>query len=248
LSNSGYQYYLVVLDDYSHYTWTFLLHHKSDVLPILISFHAFVRTQFQVTIMCLQSDNGKEFDNSASRAFFATHDIALRLTCPYTSQQNRRAERILHTLNDGLRALLFQASASLTFWPDALVASTYLLNRRPCRPRANATPYELLFGTMPEYNHLCIFGCLCYPNTAATALHKLALHSARCIVIGYPLDQRGYKCYNPVTKRVLISRHVYFDKTSFPFAQDATPPMAGDHPCKPCLDDVIQIPTGPCQP
>jgi len=45
-SNSGFQFYLVVLDDYSHYVWTFPLRHKSDVLPTLISFHAFVRTQF----------------------------------------------------------------------------------------------------------------------------------------------------------------------------------------------------------
>ena len=59
--------------------------------------------------MCLQMDNGKEFDNSASRAFFATHGITLHLTCPYTSQQNGHAERVLRTLNDGFRALLFQA-------------------------------------------------------------------------------------------------------------------------------------------
>jgi len=99
--------------------------------------------------MCLQMDNGKEFDNSASRAFFATHGITLHLTCPYTSQQNGHAERVLRTLNDGLRALLFQASVPLTFWPNALATSTYLLNCRPCRPRAHATPYELLFGTQP---------------------------------------------------------------------------------------------------
>jgi hypothetical protein len=81
MSNSGFKFYLVILDDFSHYAWTFPLHHKSDVLPTLISFHAFVQTQFQVPIMCFQNDNGKEFDNSASRAFFAMHGIALRLTC-----------------------------------------------------------------------------------------------------------------------------------------------------------------------
>jgi histone deacetylase 1/2 len=134
MSNSGFKFYLVVLDDHTHYVWTFPLRHKSDVLPTLISFHAFVRTQFQADIMCFQTDNGKEFDNTASRAFFAKHGIALRLTCPYTSQQNGRAERILRTLNDGVRTLLLQASLPPTFWPDALAASTYLLNRRPCRP------------------------------------------------------------------------------------------------------------------
>ena len=122
----------MILDDYSHYVWTFPLRHKYDVLPTLISFHAFVRTQFQAPIMCFQTDNGREFDNSASRAFFATRGIALRLTYPYTSQQNGRAERVLQTLNDGVRALLFQASIPPSFWADALAASTYLLNRRPC--------------------------------------------------------------------------------------------------------------------
>ena len=154
MSNSGYKFYLVILDDFSHYVWTFPLRHKSDVLPTLISFHAFVRTQFQVPIMSLQTDNGKEFDNSAPRAFFAAHDIALRLTCPYTSQQNGSAERVLRPLNDGIRSLLFQASIPPSFWPDVLAASTYLLNRRPCRPRNNLPPFELLFGSPPDYNHL----------------------------------------------------------------------------------------------
>jgi transposase InsO family protein len=190
MSNSGFKYYLVVLDDFSHYAWTFPLRHKSDVLPTLISFHAFVRTQFQVDIMCLQTDNGKEFDSSASRAFFAKHGIALRLTCPYTSPQNGRAERVLRTLNDGIRTLLLQASIPPNFWPDALAASTYLLNHRPCRPRDNSTPYELLFCASPDYNHLRVFGCLCYPNLASTAPHKLALRSARCVFLGYPLITR----------------------------------------------------------
>jgi len=134
VSNSGFKYYLAVLDDYSHFVWTFPLRNKSDVLPTLIAFHAFVQTQFELKIMCFQTDNGKEFDNSASRAFFAANGIALCLTCPYTSQQNGRAERVLRTLNDGTRALLFQASLP-SFWPDAHLTSSYLLNRRPCCPR-----------------------------------------------------------------------------------------------------------------
>jgi hypothetical protein len=73
------------------------------------------------------------------RAFFATNGIVFRLTCPYTSQQNGRAERILRTLNDSLRAVLFHASVPLSFWPDALAMATYLLNRRPCRRRNNHT-------------------------------------------------------------------------------------------------------------
>lgn len=114
-SNCGFQFYLVVLDDYAPVAWTFPLRHKSDVLATLISFHAYVRTQFKCDIQCLHTNNGCEFDNIASRTFFSSHGIALRLTCPYTSQQNGCAERVLRTLNDSLRALLFHASVPPQF-------------------------------------------------------------------------------------------------------------------------------------
>jgi hypothetical protein len=44
VSNSGFKFYLVILDDFSHFTWTFPLRQKSDMLPTLISFHAFIHT------------------------------------------------------------------------------------------------------------------------------------------------------------------------------------------------------------
>jgi histone deacetylase 1/2 len=179
------------LDDHTHYAWTFPLRHKSDVLPTLISFHAFVRTQFQANIMCLQTENGREFDNSASCAFFTKHGIALRLTCPYTSQQNGHTERILRTLNDGVRTLLLQAALPPTFWPDALTASTYLLNRRPCWLRGNLTPFALLFGVAPDYDHLRVFGCLCYPNIASTAPHNSRRAPCAVCSLATPLIRKG---------------------------------------------------------
>jgi len=55
-------------------------------------------------------DNGREFDNSNARTFFLTRGTHLRMSCPYTSPQNGRAERIIHSTNNILRSLLFQAS------------------------------------------------------------------------------------------------------------------------------------------
>jgi transposase InsO family protein len=196
VSNSGFKYYLVILDDFTHYVWTFPLRHKSDVLGTFVSFHAFVQTQFQCSIACLQTDNSKEFDNHALRSFLAAHGMVLRLTCPYMSQQNGRAERVLHTLNDSLHMMLLHTSALLSFWPDALAIVTYLLNRRSCRTHNDLTPYQLLLSVPPYYSHLRVFGCRCYPNTTTTAPHKLVTHSLPCIFLGYPADTKGYKCYD----------------------------------------------------
>ena len=147
-------------------------------------------------------DNGKEFDNLPFRTFLSHHGTIFCLTCPYTSQQNGRAERVLRTLNDCVRTLLFHANVPPRFWSDALATTSLLLNIRPCRPRWNCAPHHLLFGTAPSYDDLRIFGCLCYPSTADTASHKLAPRSVAFIFIGYPSNSKGYRCYDPVSHRV----------------------------------------------
>jgi len=80
---------------------------KSETFSALSHFFAYVRTQFGCPIKSVQCDNGREFDNSASRSFFLTHGVSLRMSCPYTSPQNGKAERILRTTNNIIRTLLF---------------------------------------------------------------------------------------------------------------------------------------------
>jgi len=85
-SNSGYKYYVVFLDDFTRYIWTFPIRAKSEVFPIIRSFHAYIQTQFRLPLVALQTDNGREYDSNALRAYFLTHGVSLRLSCPYTSQ------------------------------------------------------------------------------------------------------------------------------------------------------------------
>jgi hypothetical protein len=62
-SVSSFKYYLVVLDDFTHFVWTFPLRNKSDVLTIFLNFQKYVATHFFLPIKFIQCDNGKEFDN-----------------------------------------------------------------------------------------------------------------------------------------------------------------------------------------
>jgi hypothetical protein len=95
VSVSGFKYYLVILDDCSHYLWTFPLRLKSDTLPTLANFFTYVTTQYGATIKAIQCDNGREFDNASSRMFFLTRGTHLRMSCPYTSAQNGKAKRVI---------------------------------------------------------------------------------------------------------------------------------------------------------
>jgi hypothetical protein len=79
-------------------------------------------------------------------------------------------------------------------------------------------PHLALFGSAPSYEHLCVFGCTCYPNTTVTAPHKLSPHSTRCVFLGYSFDHKDYRCLDLSTNRLIVSRHVVLDEDSFPLA------------------------------
>jgi len=142
VSVSGYKYYLVILDDYSHHLWTFPLRLKFDTYSTLTHFFAYVRTQFGAPVKAIQCDNGKEFDNSSARTFFLTSGIHLRMSCLYTSAQNGKVERIIRTTNNIIRSLLFQASAPPSFWVEALHTATHLLNILPTKTLDHFTPRD----------------------------------------------------------------------------------------------------------
>ncbi|WVZ98359.1 LOW QUALITY PROTEIN: hypothetical protein U9M48_043815 [Paspalum notatum var. saurae] len=129
---------------------------------------------------------------------------------------------MIRTTNDVMRTLLFQASLPARFWAESLHTATYLLNRLPSTATLAPTPHHALFGTPPRYDHLRVFGCACYPNTSATAPHKLAPRSTRCVFLGYSPDHKGYHCLDLTSRRILISRHVVFDESDFPFSTTST--------------------------
>jgi hypothetical protein len=90
------------------------------------------------------------------------------MSYPYTFPQNGKAECTLRTINNMIRSLLFYASMPARYWVEGLHTTTYLLNRLPCL-------YVALYSLAPSYEHLRVFGCVCYPNLSAQAAHKLTL-------------------------------------------------------------------------
>jgi hypothetical protein len=113
-----------------------------------------------------------------------------------TSPQNGRVKRMIRTTNDVVRILLFQAKLSPPFWVEALHTSNHILNIRPSRAISNFTPYFLLYSVHPTYDHLRTFGCRCFPNLSHSIDHKLSPCSTRCVLLGYPWEHKGYRCFD----------------------------------------------------
>jgi hypothetical protein len=111
--------------------------------------------------------------------------------------------------------LLIQTSLPGCYWAEGLHTAVYPLNRLPTKTISAACPHVALFGSAPSYEHLRVFGCAYYPNIAATAPHKLAPRSTRCVFLSYSADHKGYRCLDLSTNRLIVSQHVVFDEGSF---------------------------------
>ena len=218
-SSAGHKYYVFFLDDYTNYLWTFPLKTKAQVYTTFLSFRTYIKTQFEREIKAFQCDNGREFDNSPFHDFCAKHGMVFRFSCPHTSPQNGKAERKIQSINNIVRTLLAHASIPHSFWHHALAMATYLLNILPTKLLGYQTPTHILYQKNPSYKHLRVFGCLCYPLFPSTQIHKLQSRSTPCIFLGFPSNHRGYKCYDPSSRKIIIARHVIFNELEFPFSK-----------------------------
>jgi len=74
------------------------------------------------------------------------------------------------------------------------------------------TSYHLWHKKQPDIGHFRVWGCLTYVHIQKNKQEKLGLYMEKCIFMGYPDGYKGWKFYNPITKKVIISERADFDE------------------------------------
>nr|GFD40087.1 hypothetical protein [Tanacetum cinerariifolium] len=105
-SINGKRYLLVIVDDYSRYTWTYFLSSKDETTEVLIDFLRLVQRGLQAQV-------------SVAR----------------TPEQNGVVERRNRTLVEAARTMQSAAKAPLFFWAEAIATACFTQNRSLVIPR-----------------------------------------------------------------------------------------------------------------
>lgn len=240
-SYDGYKYFVLFIDDRSRATWLYLLKSKNEVCSVFKDFHNMVINQFGAKVKTFRSDNGTEFVKGILPDYLRSHGIILQTSCVGTPQQNGVSERKNRHVLDVTRALMLQMNVPKKYWSHGVLAATYLINRLPSRVLSFKSPLEVLLHRKLNISHLRVFGCVCYVHRQAKYRDKLDARAIRCVFLGYSSTQKGYKCYDPSSKKIFISRDVRFDESK-PFFQ--VPNETGNLPQgEESLSDLIPLPT-----
>ena len=216
-SFDGYKYFVIFVDDFSRVTWLYLLKSKNEVMKVFKDFHNLVKNHFSSQIQTLRSDNGTEYMSHIMKQYLSTHGIMHQTSCVGTPQQNGVSERKNRDLLEKTRALMLQMNVPKRFWSQGVMAAAYIINRLPSRVLEFKSPLEVMKGRKIDLSHLRVFGCICFVHIQSLHRDKLDPRAAKCIFLGYSSTQKGYKCYNPQLRRLIVSKDVRFHETN-PFS------------------------------
>ena len=103
---NGKKYGLVIIDDYSRWTWVKFLKHKDESFSVFASFCSQVQNEKDCKIVRVRSDHGGEFENKYFEKLFYSNGIIHVFSCPRTPPQNMVVERKNRTLQEMARTMI----------------------------------------------------------------------------------------------------------------------------------------------
>jgi len=168
----------------------------------------------QPKLKFFRSDNGTEYMSHIMTNYLSSNDILHQTSCVNTPQHNGIAERKNRDLLEKTRAIMLQMNVPKPFWSHGVLTATHLINRLPSRVLDFKSSLEVLQERQPDLTYLKVFGCTCYVHLPATLRDKLDPRAVKCIFLGYSQTKKGYKCYEPKSKKQYITRDVRFVETS----------------------------------
>src|SRR3954463_10002956 len=227
-SLGGRRYCLVIVNEYTRYTWVFFLKTKDETQETFISFAKEAQRQHQCEIMAIQSDNGTEFKNYTMDEFLSDEGIKHQYSAAYTPQQNGVAERKNRILIEMARTMLDEYKSPYKLWAEAINTACHVSNRLYLHKLKNKTLYELLTGKKPNVKYFRVFGCKCFILNKKTRLAKFEAKTYEGIFVGYASNSHSYRVLNKSTGCIEESSNVEFDEDNGSQAKKIVPSIVGD--------------------
>nr|GEX21387.1 integrase, catalytic region, zinc finger, CCHC-type, peptidase aspartic, catalytic [Tanacetum cinerariifolium] len=173
-SINGKRYVLVIVEDYSRYTWVHFLRSKDEAPKVIKTFLKRITVLLQSPVIIIRTDNGIEFKNQVLKEYFDSVGISHQVSSVRTPQQNRVVERRNQTLVEAARTMSIFSHAPLFLWAEAIATACFTQNRSTIHRRFNKTPYELINGRKSDISFLHVSGLFVIPRMIVKILGSLA--------------------------------------------------------------------------
>ena len=214
-SLGGNAYFVTFIDDKSRFTTVYFMRNKSEVFNKFKEFEAMATNVTGKRIRILRCDNGGEYTSKVFDEYLKSKGIQRQFSVPRTPQQNGVSERMNRTIQEVARAMVHGAGLSDIYWAEAVLTAVIIRNRSPTTAVQHMTPHECFYGKKPDVSNFKIFGCTAYMHISNQERRKWDAKSVKCIFIGYSINSKGYRLWDPKARRIHVSRDVVFFEEDF---------------------------------
>ncbi|GJV39209.1 retrovirus-related pol polyprotein from transposon TNT 1-94 [Tanacetum coccineum] len=219
------RYVLVIVDDYSYYTWVHFLRLKDEASEVIKTFLKKIQVLLQAPVIIIRTGNGTIFTNQVLKAYFDNVGISHQTLSVRTPQQNRVVDRRNQALVEASRTMLIFSCAPLFLWAEAIATACYTQNRSLIHKIFDKTSYKLINVIKPYISFLRVFEACCYPKNDREDIVKLGRKGDIGFFIGYSANSCTYIVYNRRTKKIMETMNVTFDELStMAFEQHSSKP------------------------
>nr|GFA86582.1 retrovirus-related Pol polyprotein from transposon TNT 1-94 [Tanacetum cinerariifolium] len=180
-SINGKKYILVIVGNYSRYTWTLFIRSKDETPKMLKDFLTMIQRNLQAPVITVRTDRGTEFLNKTLNALFKEEGIEYQTFSARTPEQNGVVKIRNRALVEVARTMLSASKLPLFFWAKATAIACYYY-RSIIIPTHDKTAYHLINDRKPLIKHLHIFGCICYLTRDGENLDKMKEKGHPCIL------------------------------------------------------------------
>ena len=137
------RYIMVVVDDFSRYSWVEFLREKSEACKKMEKLCKKFQNEKGVPIVKIKSDHGKDFEDAKFEAFCNEHGIKKEFSTLKTPQQNGVVERENHVIQEMARVMLLNKDIPQKFWVEAVNTSCHIRNRIFFQAGTKKMSYEI---------------------------------------------------------------------------------------------------------
>nr|GEU62595.1 retrovirus-related Pol polyprotein from transposon TNT 1-94 [Tanacetum cinerariifolium] len=211
-SINGKRYVLVIVDDYSRYTWVQFLRSKDEAPEVIKTFLKRISILLQSPVIIIRIENDTEFKYLVLKEYFDSVGISHQVSSVRTPQQNGVVERKNWTLVEAAKTILIFSRAPLFLWAEAIATVCFTQNRSIIHCHFNKTPYELINGRKPDISFLHVFEALFYLKNDREDIGKLGAKGDIGFFIGYSADSCAYGIFNRRTKEIMETMNMSFDE------------------------------------
>jgi transposase InsO family protein len=157
ISIGGNKYGLIIVDDYSRFTWVFFCKVKSKTQEVLKKFLRRTQNEFDAKVKKIRSDNDTEIKNTQVEYFLDEEGIKHKFSTSYTPQQNGVTERKNHTLIEMARTIVDEYKTSDRFWTETINTVCHATNHLYLHKLLKKTSCELLTSNKRNISYFRVF-------------------------------------------------------------------------------------------